>query len=491
LSMREIEGFLRSRGLLPHQVDIGTQFLADESVAHYELVMPVGTGKTTLAVAVISYAFTHEGFEHVIVLVPAPLRAVWQTVMEREQTTAGQSWRLLVLDHGSYLELDSAVRSGRSMWPARCAVLVSVDLAKQASIAASILSAHWDLLVTDDCHVVAGQRRQLIENLLKPGHVRRSLLLASTPGRRVEGTSRFVVKDSDLLNWDGQPVFPRIEIRSITLTYKRTPDEVTFLRATQLFCDRLAELGRGGQFLSRLLPRRAASSNYALEETLRRLREDWRHLRNMAVHGMHWSGDDMQSLRRLFEDEEYDPSYGGDALPVISERHRSAILALFSELENLLARLDDLPVDSKLDALRSFLGSRIRQPSENFLCVWSSYASTAQYVCSNLQRRGMTVHAVTGGMTPAGRAETVDSYRRSGGILVLTDAAASGLDLRFVQDSVNYDLPSSRVGLEQRRGRFARIGRSDPLAVVFLRDESRCVRWEEETFSKLVGEDGR
>jgi hypothetical protein len=491
LSIREIEGFLRSRGLLPHQVDIGSQFLADESMAHYELVMPVGTGKTTLAVAIISYAFTHEGFEHVIVLVPAPLRATWQTIMERERAAAGNSWRLLVLDHGSYLELDSAVRSGGSMWPARCAVLVSVDLAKQASIAASILGSHWDLLVADDCHAVAGQRRQLIENLLDTSHVRRSLLLTSTPGRRVKGTSRFVVKDSDLLNWEGQPIFPRLEIRTITLTYKRTLDEVGFFRAAQLFCDRLAELGKGGQFLSRLLPRRAASSTYALEETLRRLQEDWRHLRNKAVHGMHWSSDDMQSLRRLFEDEEYDPLYGGDALPAISERHRSVISALFSELENLLARLDDLPVDSKLDALQSFLGSRIRQPGECFLCVWSSYASTAQYVCSNLQRQGMSVHAVTGSMAPADRAETVDSYRRNGGILVLTDAAAGGLDLRFVEDSVNYDLPSSRAGIEHRRGRFARIGRSDPLAVVFLRDDSRCVRWEEETFSKLVGEDGR
>ena len=74
---------------------------------------------------------------------------------------------------------------------------------------------------------------------------------------------------------------------------------------------------------------------------------------------------------------------------------------------------------------------------------------------------------------------------------MLTDAAAGGLDLRFVDDSVNYDLPSSRDGLEQRQGRFARIGRSDPLAVVFLRDETRCIRWEDETFSKLVGGDGR
>ncbi|GAI13585.1 unnamed protein product, partial [marine sediment metagenome] len=71
------------------------------------------------------------------------------------------------------------------------------------------------------------------------------------------------------------------------------------------------------------------------------------------------------------------------------------------------------------------------------------------------------------------------------GILILTDSAAEGVALDYVDECVNYDLPMRPAVLEQRWGRFLRIARKRSFKMTTLVDRSGASTWEEQVLKKL------
>jgi superfamily II DNA/RNA helicase len=97
----------------------------------------------------------------------------------------------------------------------------------------------------------------------------------------------------------------------------------------------------------------------------------------------------------------------------------------------------------------------------------------------------MTVLRLEASMPLAERTTTVDRFRASGGVLLTTAAAIEGLDLAFVEQCIHYDLPANLMALEQRVGRFLRVGRMRPFRSVALRDSQAALTWEEQVFAEL------
>ena len=77
------------------------------------------------------------------------------------------------------------------------------------------------------------------------------------------------------------------------------------------------------------------------------------------------------------------------------------------------------------------------------------------------------------------KSRRLDLFRIGGGILISTDAMLEGVALQFVDEAMNYDVPVSSIKLEQRWGRFLRIGRISEFRMVFMRDKSEAFPWEE------------
>jgi superfamily II DNA/RNA helicase len=95
------------------------------------------------------------------------------------------------------------------------------------------------------------------------------------------------------------------------------------------------------------------------------------------------------------------------------------------------------------------------------------------------------VYILTGSLNVDERANNLNLFRQNGGILISTDALLEGVSLEFVDESINYDLPIDPTKLEQRWGRFLRIGRKSEFRMVFMRDKSKSLIWEEKLFDKL------
>jgi len=459
---------LRAKGLLPFQVQFACDFLASGAAPHWELVSPVGTGKTRTASELAACFAESPSATRILLLAPAALLSQWEHVMK----SVSDRLNTLVVDRRTFMELEASVPVGSSPWPVPAVVAMSVDLAKREDMAASVCSVVWDLLIVDESHLLAGQRRMLVQNLIDLNRATRTLLLTATPSPdALPGVSRRVVRPTEVVGWDGQPLLPVFEREFRYVTYTRTEEERVFLNRLREFCNRAVRNGVLSRLHTMTLSRIADSCTLTLEINLRRLYENWQHARNRAAHGLGVEigdtlEDDETSL--LPADElECEPSAQHPPVPP------SDFLASFNELEQLLDALDGVSSDAKLDCLVHHL-SENQSAVPSFACIWTSFSQTALYLCSCLEQRDVSVSCLTAGAAAEERYDVLQAFRKNGGVLIVTDVA-SGFAMEFADECINYDIPWDPMGLEQRWGRFIRYGRTKPFTMIILKDDSRTL----------------
>jgi len=351
----------------------------------------------------------------------------------------------------------------------------------------SLISVSWDLIIFDESHLLSGgKRKALLERLKKSEVARRGLLLTATP----KFFDNIVTKmtNRDVVDWDGRPLFPSFEKKIAQIYYRRIEAECVFFQELQDFAARLPDSLSYGRFLETTMVRLASSSMYAIEENLRRLLFNWRHLRNKIAHNVPWTSEDLESIQR-------DVSMGSDDLGGIDELSQFAadeplnFIDLYNELETLLDQIEDVSVDSKLDALISYVHEFHEDNNRTHLCIWCSYTNTVQYLSSSLQELGQSIWSITGALGAVERIDRIESFKQKGGILITTDPASEGATLEYVDECINYDLPVNQQAINQRWGRFLRFGRKSEFKMLFLKDRSKSLLWEDEVLNTFTDSD--
>jgi ATP-dependent RNA helicase DeaD len=100
-----------------------------------------------------------------------------------------------------------------------------------------------------------------------------------------------------------------------------------------------------------------------------------------------------------------------------------------------------------------------------------------QKLLQQLRRAGYDAEALEGNMTQGQRERALDRFRdRRSPILVATNVAARGIDVRHVGLVVNFELPESAELLTHRIGRTGRAG-ADGVAVTLLTPQDE-VKWQ-------------
>ncbi|KAK3279438.1 hypothetical protein CYMTET_12678 [Cymbomonas tetramitiformis] len=98
---------------------------------------------------------------------------------------------------------------------------------------------------------------------------------------------------------------------------------------------------------------------------------------------------------------------------------------------------------------------------DRILCFVGSQYRT-EHVTQKLWKRGITAAALHGGLTQEVRAARLAGFNTTGAnparVLVATDVAARGLDVKGLPTVVNYDLPRSTAEYTHRVGRTGRAG---------------------------------
>jgi len=116
----------------------------------------------------------------------------------------------------------------------------------------------------------------------------------------------------------------------------------------------------------------------------------------------------------------------------------------------------DVPNNKKF----SLLVALLEKESSKLVMVFCSTRRNVDVISENLIKVGIGAKAIHGGIDQKKRMRVMDDFHNQGtGVLVCTDVAARGLDIKGVSHVYNYDVPDDAKDYIHRIGRTARAGK--------------------------------
>src|SRR6478609_4358265 len=147
---------------------------------------------------------------------------------------------------------------------------------------------------------------------------------------------------------------------------------------------------------------------------------------------------------------------------------------------NIEQRLIEVRADKKKDALRDIL----RHEEFKNAIVFSNRKTTVSELASSLKRSGFSVGQIQGDMDQSDRIAEFDRFKKDEiNILVASDVAARGLDVKGVSHVINFDVPWQPDDYIHRIGRTGRAGMAGIAITLATKADSEAV----ERIEKLVG----
>lgn len=115
----------------------------------------------------------------------------------------------------------------------------------------------------------------------------------------------------------------------------------------------------------------------------------------------------------------------------------------------------DVPQDAKF----SLLVHLLQKEDQDLVMVFCNTRRNADFLVRNLKRYEIPAMAIHGGLSQNRRNATMDMFHaKDVKVLVCTDVAARGLDIKGVSHVYNYDIPKNSKEYVHRIGRTARAG---------------------------------
>src|SRR3954462_13078838 len=147
---------------------------------------------------------------------------------------------------------------------------------------------------------------------------------------------------------------------------------------------------------------------------------------------------------------------------------------------NIEQRLVSVRSDKKKDALRDIL----RHEEFKNAIVFANRKTTVRELASSLKRSGFAAGQIQGDMDQSDRIAEFDRFKNDEiTILVASDVAARGLDVKGVSHVINYDVPWQPDDYIHRIGRTGRAGMTGIAITLATREDGEAVG----RIQKLIG----
>jgi len=480
----------------------------------------VGLGKTIEAGLVIQELLIRHRARTIFIICPAGLQQKWEDEMREK---FGLEFKRVDTEYIKNLRRAQGLNA--NPWTSYPRLITSMDwiksgegyrLLKDVLYDQPTYPRKFDVLLIDEAHNVSpaasalysipSQRTRLVE-WLSP-HFTHHLFLTATPhnGYQESFSSLLDLLDnqrfaksvppdkeqlkqimirrmkSDILDKDGQPVFPERKLEPLYVKYTDEEKEIhallreyTKLRDKQLVGSVFAS---GASFVHILLKKRLFSSPAAFANTLEKHRQT---LTN-GVRRKKSNEIEMDILHKaiLKAEEEYsDEATAEEAVVQAIEQVGALCPALTEEQLAILNRLSDWAgrnrerTDSKAQAILDWLNKNLKPNgtwNNKRVILFTEYRDTHSWLFNILAHNGfggeylMILH---GGLDSRQREAVKAAFQASikdspVRILLATDAASEGIDL---QNHCNYmihvEIPWNPIVLEQRNGRIDRHGQKE------------------------------
>jgi superfamily II DNA/RNA helicase len=147
---------------------------------------------------------------------------------------------------------------------------------------------------------------------------------------------------------------------------------------------------------------------------------------------------------------------------------------------NIEQRLVQVRADKKRDILRDIL----RHEEVKNAIIFANRKTTVRELATSLKRSGFAVGQIHGDMEQADRIAEFDRFKRDEiNILVASDVAARGLDVKGVSHVVNFDVPWQPDDYVHRIGRTGRAGAKGIAITLATKEDGEAVA----NIEKLIG----
>lgn len=123
------------------------------------------------------------------------------------------------------------------------------------------------------------------------------------------------------------------------------------------------------------------------------------------------------------------------------------------------AKLTQIYYDVEDSLKFSMLCHLLKNESAHKVIVFCNTRNNVDFVSHNLQGNGIDVMAIHGGFSQDKRNKIIEQFHtQHAGVLIATDVAARGLDIKNISHIYNYDSPPNKKEYIHRIGRTARAG---------------------------------
>lgn len=139
----------------------------------------------------------------------------------------------------------------------------------------------------------------------------------------------------------------------------------------------------------------------------------------------------------------------------------------------------------------SLLVHLLKKEKSGIVMVFCNTRRNTDFVASNLAKSGVEAMAIHGGFSQARRTSTLEKFHsKKVYVLVCTDVASRGLDVKGVSHIYNYDIPKESKQYIHRIGRTARAGmEGKAINLLSERDHENFTRVLRENDVKITKED--
>ncbi|MBI2144865.1 DEAD/DEAH box helicase [Candidatus Woesearchaeota archaeon] len=153
-------------------------------------------------------------------------------------------------------------------------------------------------------------------------------------------------------------------------------------------------------------------------------------------------------------------------------KHMNAPISIKGETHVDKTLLKQVYYDVKSYDKFSLLVHLLKKATPGLALIFCATRREVDTLNKNLKMQGLNVMAIHGGLTQSRRLHALDSLKRGHiSVLVATDVAARGLDIRDVSHVYNYDVPKTSEEYVHRIGRTARAGEAgDAVTLLAERD---------------------
>jgi hypothetical protein len=436
--------------LREYQQNFVDNFLSPSSERAHLVVAPHGSGFGICVDEIVSRVMQENLSARVLLLTErSVLVQQWMRILNDAAVAA----RSLEGSRHNLRELSWSEKSSESIWPeSSVVVMLTGSIQRFDDIRASVFQTPWDLMAWDG-FVPSPSKVSLLRELVGAQNLQKILVMS----RKLDGNWHDLVPGMALYltDWSFLLRPSRVgAIASITivaLTYQLTPEETELRARIERFAENVASDSVTSRLLSGLI-RAADSSPLALREHLRQFNPS---RASIAVGEI--PADEHLEPQDFDDQESDDPAQ----LTVQSMQY-------MDEVRKIQESLDDLPADSKLEAMLKYVAEQ--GSDQPHTIIWCRFAATARYLKSALMESEREVFLMLAADRPSIRLKILEDFGRTGGFLVATFAAMKGLECS-ADSVILYDAfaDSAQKALEVV---LRRVKDRGPLRLVSFADDS-------------------